>query len=129
MATLDRLSEVYEQLLNLGFIKPMIVRHYNDAYILVHIFSDNDVDVCKIVKTTDDIFAILVTNFQKDNVDCFEGDPIAFITDRFIEANGLDKLNVKALVDVIDHTCNNMEIVKTADGVYTIPCKSFRIYI
>lgn len=33
MATLDRLSEVYEQLLNLGFIKPMIVRHYNDAYI------------------------------------------------------------------------------------------------
>lgn len=130
MSNLTRLGDIYEELLNLGFIKPMIVRHYNDEYILVHIFSDTDVDVCKIVKTTnEDTFAILVTNFQKDSVDCFEGDPVAFITDKFIESNGLDKLDVKALADVIDRTCNNMEIVKTADGVYTIPCKSFRIYI
>lgn len=131
MSTLDRLGDVYEQLLNLGFIKPMIVRHYNDGYILVHIFSDNDVDMCKIVKSTnDDTFTILVTNFQKDSVDCYEGDPVEFITDRFIEANGLDKLDIKALTSVIHRTCNSMlpKCIPTTDA-YTILCKSFKIYI
>lgn len=132
MSTLDNLYDVYEQLLNLGFIKPMIVRHYNNEYILVHIFSDNDVDMCKIVKSANDdtLFTILVTNFQKDGVDCFEGDPVAFITDRFIEANGLDKLDIDALAGVIRRTCNDM-IVKSviATSAYTILCKSFKIAI
>lgn len=132
MSTLDRLSDVYGQLLNLGFVKPMIVRHYDNEYILVHIFSDNDVDMCKIVKSTnDDTFTILVTNFQKDSVDCFEGDPVAFITDRFIESNGLDKLDIKALTSVIYRTCNNSMLPKCipATDAYTILCKSFKIYI
>ena len=131
MATLDRLGEVYEQLLNLGFIKPMIVRYYNDEYVLVHIFSDGDVDVCKIVKTTnDDIFAILVTNFKKgDIVDCFEEeDPVAFIIDRFIKANGLDKLDGEALARVIDRTCPSIGGAYT-DNAYIIKCKSFRMAI
>lgn len=132
MSTLDRLYDVYTELLEFGFIKPMIVRHYNDEYILVHIFSDNDVDMCKIVKSNDDdMYAILVTNFQKDAVDCFKGDPVSFITDRFIEANGLDKLDIDALANVINRTCNNM-LVKSVigtEGAYTILCKSFKIYI
>lgn len=100
------LYDVYEELLRLGFIKPMLVRQYNDEYVLIHIFSDGNVDMCKIVKTTDDdIFAILITNFKKDSVDCFEGDPIAFIADRFIEANGLDKPDVKILADVANLIC------------------------
>lgn len=132
MSIHDKLYDVYTELLEFGFIKPMIVnRYHTDEYILVHIFSENDVDVCKIVKTTDDdIFAILVTNFQKDSVDCFEGDPVAFIIDRFIEANGLDKLDVKVLAGLINRTCNDM-IVKSviATSAYTILCRSFKISI
>ena len=106
MSTLNRLYDVYTELLGFGFIKPMIIRNYNDEYILVHIFSDNDVDMCKIIQSKEDkTYAILVTNFQKDNVDCFEGDPIAFITDRFIESNGLDKLDAKILADVANRIC------------------------
>lgn len=131
MSTPNRLYDVYTELLGFGFIKPMIIRHYNDEYILVHIFSDTDVDVCKIVKTTnEDTFAILVTNFQKDSVDCFEGDPVAFITDRFIEANGLDKLDIDALAGVIRRTCNDMIVKSVIDtSAYTILCKSFKIAI
>lgn len=132
MSNLTRLGDVYEQLLNLGFIKPMIVRNYNDEYILVHIFSDNDADVCKITYSKKDKeFTILITNFQKDAVDCYKGDPIEFIIDRFIEANGLDKLDIDTLVGVINRTCNNM-IVKSVigtEGTYTILCKSFKILI
>lgn len=129
MSNLTRLGDVYEQLLNLGFIKPMLIRQYNDYYILVHIFSDTDVDVCKIVKTTnEDTFAILVTNFQKDSVDCFEGDPVAFITDRFIEANGLDKPDVKILADVANLICPGIGGT-FIDDRYIIQCNSFRMVI
>lgn len=130
MSTLDRLSEVYKQLLNLGFIKPMLIRQYNDEYVLVHIFSDGDVDVCKIVKSANDdtLFTILVTNFQKDSVDCFEGDPVAFITDRFIEANGLDKLDVKILADVVNLICPGIGGT-FIDDTYIIQCNFFRIVI
>lgn len=79
------LYDVYEELLRLGFIKPMLIRQYNDEYVLVHIFSDGDVDVCKIVKSANDTFTILVTNFKKDSVDCYEGDPISFITDDLLK--------------------------------------------
>jgi len=30
------LYDVYEELLRLGFIKPMLIRQYNDEYVLVH---------------------------------------------------------------------------------------------
>lgn len=123
------LYDVYEELLRLGFIKPMLVRQYNDEYVLVHIFSDGDVDMCKIVKTTDDdIFAILITNFKKDSVDCFEGDPIAFITDRFIESNGLDKPDVKILADVVNRICPGIGGT-FIDDAYIIQCNSFRMAI
>ena len=121
------LYDVYEELLRLGFIKPMLIRQYNDEYVLVHIFSDGDVDVCKIVKSANDTFTILVTNFKKDSVDCYEGDPISFITDRFIEANGLDKPDVKILADVANLIC---PIGGTfIDDTYIIQCNSFRMVI
>ena len=123
------LYDVYEELLRLGFIKPMLVRQYNYEYVLVHIFSDGDVDMCKIVKTTnDDIFAILITNFKKDSVDCYEGDPISFITDRFIEANGLDKPDVKILADVANLICPGIGGT-FIDDTYIIQCNSFRMTI
>ena len=107
----------------------MLVRQYNDEYVLVHIFSDSDVDVCKIVKTTDDdIFAILITNFKKDSVDCYEGDPISFITDRFIEANGLDKPDTKILADVVNLLCPGIGGT-FIDDTYIIQCNSFRMTI
>lgn len=129
MSTLNRLYDVYTELLGFGFIKPMIIRNYNDEYILVHIFSDNDVVMCKIIQSKEDkTYAILVTNFQKDSVDCYEGEPVEFIIDRFIESNGLDKLDGEALARVIERTCNGMdpEYMK-AEGLYNIPCKSFTI--
>lgn len=128
MSTLNRLYDVYEELLRLGFIKPMLIRQYNDEYVLVHIFSDGDVDVCKIVKSANDIFTILITNFKKDSVDCYEGDPISFITDRFIEANGLDKPDVKILADVANLICPGIGGT-FIDDTYIIQCNSFRMVI
>lgn len=122
------LYDVYEELLRLGFIKPMLVRQYNDEYVLVHIFSDGDVDVCKIVKSANDTFTILITNFKKDSVDCYEGDPISFITDRFIEANGLDKPDVKILADVANLICPGIGGT-FIDDTYIIQCNSFRMTI
>lgn len=122
------LYDVYEELLRLGFIKPMLIRQYNDEYVLVHIFSDGDVDVCKIVKSANDTFTILVTNFKKDSVDCYEGDPISFITDRFIEANGLDKPDVKILADVANLICPGIGGT-FIDDTYIIQCNSFRMVI
>ncbi len=123
------LYDVYEELLRLGFIKPMLVRQYNDEYVLVHIFSDGNVDMCKIVKSTnEDTFTILITNFKKDSVDCFEGDPIAFITDRFIESNGLDKPDTKILADVANLLCPGIGGT-FIDDTYIIQCNSFRMVI
>ena len=122
------LYDVYEELLRLGFIKPMLIRQYNDEYVLVHIFSDSDVDVCKIVKSANDTFTILITNFKKDSVDCYEGDPISFITDRFIEANGLDKLDAKILADVANRICPGIGGT-FIDDTYIIQCNSFRMVI
>lgn len=122
------LYDVYEELLRLGFIKPMLIRQYNDEYVLVHIFSDGDVNVCKIVKSANDTFTILVTNFKKDSVDCYEGDPISFITDRFIEANGLDKPDVKILADVANLICPGIGGT-FIDDTYIIQCNSFRMVI
>ena len=122
------LYDVYEELLRLGFIKPMLIRQYNDEYVLVHIFSDGDVDVCKIVKSANDTFTILVTNFKKDSIDCYEGDPISFITDRFIEANGLDKPDVKILADVANLICPGIGGT-FIDDTYIIQCNSFRMTI
>lgn len=122
------LYDVYEELLRLGFIKPMLIRQYNDEYVLVHIFSDGDVDVCKIVKSANDTFTILITNFKKDSVDCYEGDPISFITDRFIEANGLDKPDVKILADVANLICPGIGGT-FIDDTYIIQCNSFRMVI
>jgi hypothetical protein len=122
------LYDIYEELLRLGFIKPMLIRQYNDEYVLVHIFSDGDVDVCKIVKSANDTFTILITNFKKDSVDCYEGDPISFITDRFIEANGLDKPDVKILADVANLICPGIGGT-FIDDTYIIQCNSFRIVI
>ena len=130
MSNLTSLYDVYEQLLNLKFINPMIVRDYNNEYILVHIFSNDDVDVCKITHSREEnIYTILVTNFQKDSVDCYEGDPVEFIIDRFIEANRLDKLDCKALANVINRTFFGRMNVKYIDDMYVITCKSFRIQI
>lgn len=128
MSTLNRLYDVYTELLGFGFIKPMLIRQYNDEYVLVHIFSDGDVDVCKIVKSANDTFTILVTNFKKDSVDCYEGDPISFITDRFIEANGLDKPDVKILADVANLICPGIGGT-FIDDTYIIQCNSFRMVI
>ena len=122
------LYDVYEELLRLGFIKPMLIRQYNDEYVLVHIFSDGDVDVCKIVKSANDTFTILVTNFKKDSVDCYEADPISFIADRFIEANGLDKPDVKILADVTNLLCPGIGGT-FIDDTYIIQCNSFRMTI
>lgn len=122
------LYDVYEELLRLGFIKPMLIRQYNDEYVLVHIFSDGDVDVCKIVKSANDTFTILITNFKKDSVDCYEGDPISFITDRFIEANGLDKPDTKILADVANLLCPGIGGT-FIDDTYIIQCNSFRMTI
>ena len=131
MANICALYNIYDQLLSFGFIKPMIVRHYNDEFILVHIFSDKDINICKIVQSKEDkTFTTLVTNFQKDNVECYEGDPVEFIIDLFIKSNGLDKLDTEALARVIDCTCNNMEInYMKAKDLYNIQCKSFTIML
>lgn len=128
MSTLNRLYDVYTELLGFGFIKPMLIRQYNDEYVLVHIFSDGDVDVCKIVKSANDTFTILITNFKKDSVDCYEGDPISFIADRFIEANGLDKPDVKILADVVNLICPGIGGT-FIDDTYIIQCNSFRMVI
>lgn len=122
------LYDVYEELLRLGFIKPMLIRQYNDEYVLVHIFSDGDVDVCKIVKSANDTFTILITNFKKDSVDCYEGYPISFITYRFIEANGLDKPDTKILADVANLLCPGIRGT-FIDDTYIIQCNSFRMTI
>ena len=122
------LYNVYKELLRLGFIKPMLVRQYNDEYVLVHIFSDGNVDMCKIVKSANDTFTILITNFKKYSVDCYEGDPISFITDRFIEANGLDKPDVKILADVANLIYPGIGGT-FIDDTYIIQCNSFRMVI
>lgn len=130
MSTLDNLYDIYEQLLNLKFINPMIVRDYKNEYILVHIFSNDDIDVCKITRFREkNTYTILVTNFQKDGVERYEGDPVEFIIDRFIEANGLDKLDCDALANVIKRTFFGKMNIKYIDDVYVITCKSFRIQI
>ena len=130
MSNLTILGDVYEQLLNLKFINPMIVRDYNNEYILVHIFSNDDVEVCKITRSREEnTFIILTTNFQKDSVDYYEGDPVELVTDRFIEANRLDKLDCEALANVINRTFFGRMNVKYIDKTYVITCKSFRIQI
>lgn len=85
MSNLTILGDVYEQLLNLKFINPMIVRDYNNEYILVHIFSNDDVEVCKITRSREEnTFIILTTNFQKDSVDYYEGDPVGICCNQII---------------------------------------------
>lgn len=124
-----RLVDVYNELSNYNFIQhPMLIRHYNDEYILVHIISYNSVSVCKISYSEEtSTFTTMITNFQKDGTESYSGDPIEIIINEFISSNELDEIDCDALSRAI-HT-HDIQMSHDKDGVYIIRCKSFNIEI
>lgn len=123
-----KLVDVYNELSNYNFIQSMLIRHYNDEYILVYIISYNGVNVCKISYSEETgTFTTMVTNFQKDGTESYSGDPIGIIINEFILSNELDKIDCDALSRTVH--IHNIQMSHDEDGVYIIRCKSFNIEI
>lgn len=89
-------------------ISPMLIRNYDDEYILAHIiYNDDDINTLKILYDVEtESFYTKVSNFKNGYHKTIIGDPFKSVEKLFVEYSRLDGLSIQALNYAVCRTIN-----------------------